>query len=1230
MPQHISLRVPWHDHNWDGTVCVDPQNNNACLRLKNISENRNDKAEAEICGKCMADHANDLSCIGEGSCFMAPSEAVKSIVHPYKYRNKATHGHFMPTDVLYPAYSFPARPFAWLMRDNIVEAKERYGIDYDSSREPRLSFNTIWVQDAENQKAIFDYFYNDIVEDESLCIAYAKQVPFVEDTRRVVVGVGHVKKVIPAVEHNHTEEGKLRSMIWETMICHSIRENHKDGFVIPYQQMMEYAQTHPDFDMASITVFAPEDAFNEFSYATEHVSYDAVIDVLQSCIKVFDIINNCLDEDYSNVLEWLNQQLAQVWEDRGAFPGLGAMLCALEIPQGIMIAKRIQESMDSDDDIWVLLNNVIINPQNYLEPMLAKSITPVIQKTWKSMPDQRKTLFRLLSRFSLSIDQACILFYENERTKRDIICSDQDIIDNPYIIFEQTRLKQDALCISVKKVDRAVFPVASVLEKYPLSVPSALTSDNDERRVRAIAVAVLESETLRGNTILPCNHMVDKIRDLILDPACKVTIDILNAIDKFLQKEIIRREMKDGTEYYKLVRMNEYDQIIEKRISKRLRAKKLEVHADWRKLLDDKFDKGKKVVLAADSDEERARREKAAILAELSGSRIGVLVGDAGTGKTTVLSVLCNQPDIKAGGVLLLAPTGKATVRLLDSMGDDAKSLSALNVAQFLVRSKRFDWNDMRYKLSNYDYRDVPETVIIDEASMLTEDMFGALMQALKATKRIILVGDPNQLPPIGPGRPFVDLVNLLRLNLKPGTFPRVCNSYGELTVNRRQSTEEERLDVELSKLFTNTEEAPDSDVISEIEKGNNTHISFATWTTKEDLEEKLLRIMAKEIGMSGVDDQDGFDRSLGGEKTEYGTYFNKGVADYADKWQILAPVRNMPQGVMNINRLIHLRYREHNLKVAGYRGSWKRTPKALGPENIVYGDKVINVINDTRDAWPKGVVRDYVANGEIGIACDSYSKKNPNDFLHVEFSSQKGAVYSYVKDDFNEESGTAFLELAYALTVHKAQGSQFDTVILVLAEPCRIVSREMLYTALTRQVEKIVILYNQESYHLLKYASEENSDIARRFTDLFADVFHEGDHDMRPQVVQVGNQFYEDRLVHKTVRGELVRSKSEVIIANALHYHNLDYVYEPELILEGKVKRPDFKVVDDDTGDEWYWEHCGMMDDFKYKKRWEEKKAFYKKNGIEEGKNLIVTYDVNGSLDSQKVEEIIEDVFDI
>lgn len=1230
MPQHISVRVPWHDNKWNGEVCKEPSCNNSCLRLKNIYENRNDVEENIICGQCMANHEEKLPCIGEGSAFMSPVELCKTTVHPYKKMNPETHGHFLETDIIYPPYSFPARPYAWLMKENIEQLAAIYNIQYNPDIEPVLKWNSPWIQEADNHKAIFDYFYKDVVPDNSLCIAYAKQVPFVEDSRRVIIGMGYVKKIIPAVEHAHTDDKPLRSMTWETMICHSIREEHQDGFVIPYQEMMQYAEAHPDFDMASITVFAPEDAFDQFSYATEHVGYDAVIEVILSCIKVFEIINKCLDEDYSNVISWLNARLSEVWEDRGAFPGLGPMLCSIEIPLGILIAKAIKDYLeDHECDYWDFVDKVILEPKTCLPDDLAEKITPIVQKTWIGMTEERKTLFRLLSRFSLSINQAYILFNENERTKKDINCTDKEIIENPYILYEQTRLKLNDLYISISKVDMAVFPVQSIQKKYSIPEPSKLTSDNDERRVRAIAISVLENEALYGNTILPCTLLTDKIHELVLEPECKVTMDVLNAIEKFLKPEVIRREMADGTEYYKLVRFHEFDEVIEKRVGKRLRAEKLEIEANWRKMLDNKFDKGKKVNLS--EEEEQARVEKAAILKELARSRIAVLVGDAGTGKTTILSVLCSEPSIKAGGVLLLAPTGKATVRLMEAMGENAKSFDAMNVAQFLVKSKRFDWTDMRYKLSNYDFRDVPETVIIDEASMLTEEMFGALMQALKAAKRIILVGDPNQLPPIGAGRPFVDLVYLLRKELSK-KFPKVCNCYGELTINRRQNAEEERLDVELSKLFTTTDDYPDEDIVAEIEKGNNKNIRFERWTTRNELEDKLLNIIADETDMNGIDDQDGFDASLGGLKKEFGTFFNMGCAKYADKWQILAPVRNMPQGVMNINHLIHLKYREHYMEVSKRWGNYRKIPKMLGPENIVYGDKVINVVNSVKDAYPKNdSAMNYVANGEIGIACGMYGNLKAINFLHVEFSSQKGYSYSYSKDDFNEETGTANLELAYALTVHKAQGSQFETVILVLAEPCRIISREMLYTALTRQTKRIVILYNQDAYHLLKYTSEVHSDIARRFTDLFTNVFKDDGNEYKPQIVKVGDYFYEDKLIHRTANGELVRSKSEVVIANCLYYNKLEYIYEPELILEGKVKRPDFMIIDDDTGEKWYWEHCGMMTDKKYVKRWEEKKKFYEKNGIKEGKNLIVTYDdENGGLDSAKIDEMVRNIFNL
>lgn len=242
---------------------------------------------------------------------------------------------------------------------------------------------------------------------------------------------------------------------------------------------------------------------------------------------------------------------------------------------------------------------------------------------------------------------------------------------------------------------------------------------------------------------------------------------------------------------------------------------------------------------------------------------------------------------------------------------------------------------------------------------------------------------------------------------------------------------------------------------------------------------------------------------------------------------------------------------------------------------------------------------------------------------MNVEFSSQTDYSYSYTANEFGEDSDI-ILELAYALTVHKSQGSQFDTVILVIAEPCRILSREMLYTALTRQKNKIYILYNKDPIELMKYSYVSHSDIVKRFTDLFADVFP----DYKPQIVENDGAFYEDKLIHRTARGEMVRSKSEVIIANALFYNDIPYVYEPDFEVEGHVKKPDFMIEDADLGITWYWEHCGMMDDPKYKKRWLDKKALYKKNGIEEGKNLIVTEDKNGSIDSEEVQKIIDDLF--
>lgn len=133
-------------------------------------------------------------------------------------------------------------------------------------------------------------------------------------------------------------------------------------------------------------------------------------------------------------------------------------------------------------------------------------------------------------------------------------------------------------------------------------------------------------------------------------------------------------------------------------------------------------------------------------------------------------------------------------------------------------------------------------------------------------------------------------------------------------------------------------------------------------------------------------------------------------------------------------------------------------------------------------------------------------------------------------------------LELAYALTVHKTQGSEFGVTFIVLPSPCWLLSRELLYTGLTRHRDRLIVLHQGPFSDFRRFASEEYSEIARRMTNLFVDPL--------PREVLVGTTttFLEENLIHRTERGDLVRSKSELVIADKLHARGIDYAYEQPL----------------------------------------------------------------------------------
>ena len=438
MAQHISIRIPWKDNGYDGLVCDKPCHNNACLRLAGIALGRNDEREAELAGQPMRGHEHELPCISEGGAFMSGINHVKTTIHPYKRINTNTHGHFLETELVFPPYSLPARPFGWTMlrkgneqkTDNVDRLSAMHNIEYDHNREPELGFNTNWVQDAVNQRAIFKRFYQNVTPQKSLVIPYAKQVPFIEDAKRVVMGIGLIESITPPPEHNHTNAGKLRSILWETMIGHSIRDERKVGFIFPYSEMMTYAEENPDFDIRSITVFAEDEYFDEFSFATEHISYYATISVLLQSIKVLDIIKKCIPGNWDECIAWANTRLSEVWKDRGAFPGAGMMLYAMGFKSGLLIAGEIKRSISETDNFIMTLEKYIEEPSKYLTPDIAVTVNKTEQNAFLRLSKERKALFWLLSRFSLSLEQAHGLFnrgyiytltlVENRRRRRRI------------------------------------------------------------------------------------------------------------------------------------------------------------------------------------------------------------------------------------------------------------------------------------------------------------------------------------------------------------------------------------------------------------------------------------------------------------------------------------------------------------------------------------------------------------------------------------------------------------------------------------------------------------------------------------------------------------------------------------------------------------------------------------------------------------------------------------------
>lgn len=1224
--KHISIRVPWHDAGWAGVVCKSPQLNGACAQLKGIASDKCEEDELKIAGTSLnqlEDEKQWPPCVDERAMFMAPFEMVQTKRHALAQKNPKQYGHFVPTKQRYPAYSAGVVPFLWMMKPNMQGYGDLYELDVDEDREPDLGYTANWIHEAENQKNLLNAFAGHLQAENSLTFFYAKHVPFVEGTDRIIIGVGKVKAIGKLDEYDRNGDGPA-GMIWERPIQHSIRPKGGEGFLMPFDLLLKKAEEDPSLDLERYMAKAPSEHWGEFSYASELVTHDGAIAAMLSVDAALLRMEQELGITTVSQRGWVQTELVRLWKVRGPFPGLGAVLTAFGLSRGLFVAHALQEKAGENADPWPWVDKVFAKPGDLPKPLQRdlKELAPA----WKGLSKERRDFLQLLSRFELTAEQAALLYDEGSRNKAGWIISDKEVLKNPYRLYEVSR--HDPEGIQLMAIDRGVFPDDVVRNKHPLPAPSGLESALDIRRVRAFAVAELEKAALAGHTVLSVSDLVSAIRDCPVQPACNVTGDIINARIKELVPELDAVPVT-GNSGLRLTRYTEIADIVSKQVKGRVGGARHKLDVDWATLLEAKFGKAD----PKDPDEKPARQEKAAALKELAESRFSVLAGPAGAGKTTVLGLLCAQPAVRNGGILLLAPTGKARVRMQELVGDNG--ITAMTIAQFLMRNGRYNGKSGRYHTSSRPKTSEFKTVIVDESSMLTEDMVGAVFDAMQGVDRFIFVGDPAQLPPIGAGRPFVDIINKLKPENNEAIFPRIAQGYAELTIERRQGGTN-RPDLRLARWFSNTPPSPWEDDIFSTDE-NYDELRFVQWNSPEDFQGKLLQVLADELPLASKEDIRGFNTSLGAVAQGEYDYFNAtkkdkpGSVNAVESWQILSPVKGMPFGCGDINRQIHEKYRRSFLDLASR--PWKRSiPKPMGAERIVYGDKVINVANDSKAekrVWPKEGGINYLANGEVGIAVGQWKTNSNPSILHVEFSSQKGFVYSFFGSDFSEE-GNVRLELAYALTVHKAQGSQFKTVILVLPEGHPILSRELIYTALTRHQHRVVIMHQGPRSRLREFSSPHKSVSAQRKTSLLKPC------EMVELPQAKGSLFMQEGLVHRAADGQVMRSKSELLIYSALLAAGQQPEYEKPLVFGKATRYPDFTIEDDISGKKIYWEHLGMLDREDYRKQWEKKLKWYMDNGIlphekgggPSGTLVTSTESAETGLDMKMISDMIRKIF--
>lgn len=540
--------------------------------------------------------------------------------------------------------------------------------------------------------------------------------------------------------------------------------------------------------------------------------------------------------------------------------------------------------------------------------------------------------------------------------------------ENPY------RLADDISGVGFKIADEIAYRIG-------------IHTDSDYR-IRSGMLYTLMQATGEGHVYLPKEELFQRASELLGVDTSYMEKHLMDlSVDrKLIQKEVNGQDLVYPTRFYYLelntARMLRELDICSQEDERMIERRIVQIEKETGTILDEM--------------QKKAVREAAC-------HGLLILTGGPGTGKTTTINAIIRYFEGEGANLRLAAPTGRAAKRMTEATGYEAQTIHRLLELSGMPEDDR-EGQPIHFERNAENPLDA-DVIIIDEMSMVDIHLMHSLLMAVTAGTRLILVGDENQLPSVGPG-------NVLRDIIRSRQFPVV----------------------ELKKIFR---QASESDIVvnaHKINKGEQVEINNKSrdfFFLKRYDADIIIRVVIALI-------QEKLPKYVEAKPFEI---------------QVLTPMR---KGLLGVERLNQILQRYLNPPEATKKE--KETAGGIFRE----GDKVMQIRNNYQMEWEirgrygipieKGI---GVFNGDTGII------RTINEFAEiaeVEFEDGRYAEYSFKQ---LEE-----LELAYAITIHKSQGSEYPAVIIpILSGPRMLMNRNLLYTAVTRARKCVTVVGSEETF---------------------------------------------------------------------------------------------------------------------------------------------------------------------